>query len=1000
MNQPARHPRRRPAPRGAQDNTTRPAATAHQPAPAFQSLLQAMAINEAKPAEAAQGTRWYWELCLHRGQLIAVPTWDNGQQITIGSGEFYPAPAAGWSPEDLGDLWNVSQGQRETQGIMLNRASKVQAFLTTLNHRMVKMGDKTVVAGAPLDVPMAWQATEQNGLRMTYATEMLANQDLVVVEGHTYLLRDRLHEGDTVTIQPIATPALAWALKVGELSPADVQLWATRFADDARMAALPLPEAFRPEIVTDTPVLVVRVQGKGDERTVGLGMVLSVRYGQDELSLRGADIETVARDNGRTAQVKRNRSVERRTLNAIEGTGMAVWPHPFSKKAAFPLGWSIAWLEHQDQTWLAPTPPPSSLAGWFQLAHQLEALGVVVEWDAQLPIVRAQSQQKWTTHVDMPKDAAGAWFEAGIGVDVDGQQVDLTMALLNLLKDPDFPLEAKENEDAMAIWPLRLPLNGPKPSFLDVPVARLRALIAPLRHAERSGNHRVRMPTQLMGEVESWPTAVNVGADLQTLWDRIHEARAFDGKTIRGLKATLRPYQVEGVAWLRFLDDMGWGGVLADDMGLGKTLQLLAHLLDLKMRKRLDKPALIVVPTSLLANWMNEATKFAPSLKVLVLHGDKRDHARAAKANLVLTTYGTLVRDLEALDGIDFSLLACDEAQNLRNRLSQAGQAVRKINADRHLAMTGTPLENHLGELYAQVDFAQPGLLGSPEAFRTRFRTPIEKRQDSEATARLRAVMAPFFLRRLKSQVARDLPEKTETTVKLEMGEQQRTLYETIRAAQAVRVAAAVEEKGVGGASFTVLNALLRMRQACCAPDLIEGGDGVESIKRQYLLERTQSLIEEGRKILVVSSFTEVLDRIAQDLAAVGVRYEVLTGETAPAQRGARVDRFQNGEVDVFLISLKAGGVGLNLTAADTVFHFDPWWNPAAEAQATDRAHRLGQDKPVFVYRLVCENSVEEYITALQERKAGLAEAVLDGMGTGLSGLDQTDLDALFGAGA
>jgi superfamily II DNA or RNA helicase len=993
---------------------------AGQPSTAFHHLLRALAPATPSPVrtQPAEAT-WGWRLTLDRHALSVTPVWltatDEGLQavdaevMDWSTGQFEPMPDAGWS---AADLYAVTAGQPSAP-VPLKTAAQMQALVASLARHPAFLEHpdrrtfswwKPVKVAAPLAVDLAWEATTEGGLRLALTPAPQPNEDWLIVGEQAWCLTGRQDETPTVSLAPLAAPqgALLWALRHGTLSAADVQLWASRFAEDPRLAAFPLPAFCKPEVIADTPVLVARVMAKGDERTGGLGMTLSVAYGEHEMPLRGADVETLVRADGTTAIVKRNRSIERRTLNAMEASGVRVWPHPFSKRDAFPLGWSVAWLEHQDKTWLSPEPPPSHLTGWFALAQKLEAMGMRVEWDAHLPFARAQSEQRWTAHVEAAPDSAGAWFNAGIGVDVDGEQVDLTAALLALLNDADFPMEATEGEDPHAVWMLRLPLANAhqRPVFLDVPLGRLRSLLAPLRHAERAGKHRVRLPTAAMGEMNSWPTALAVHADLQTLWDKVKEARSFDSTAIKGLKATLRPYQVEGVAWLRFLADMGWGGVLADDMGLGKTLQLLAHLLDLKARKRLEKPALVVVPTTLLANWANEAAKFAPTLKVVTLHGTKRDHALALKANLILTTYGTLARDAETLADVDFSLIACDEAQNLRNDRTQIGQAVRKLKADRFLNMTGTPLENHLGELWAQVDLVMPGLLGSKEAFRTRFRTPIEKRNDPVAAGRLRALLAPFFLRRLKADVVHDLPAKTETTVHLEMGAEQRRFYETLRATQALQVRAAVEAKGLGGASLTVLNALLAMRQACCAPDLVDGGEHVESVKRQYVIDRVGDLLDEGRKILIFSSFTEVLDRLAADLTAQGRTFEMLTGNTAATQRGPKVARFQEGEVSLFLISLKAGGVGLNLTAADTVIHFDPWWNPAAESQATDRAHRIGQDKPVFVYRLICDQSVEDYILAMQARKSGLTDAVLDGIGGGLKGLEQADLDALFGTAA
>jgi superfamily II DNA or RNA helicase len=474
-----------------------------------------------------------------------------------------------------------------------------------------------------------------------------------------------------------------------------------------------------------------------------------------------------------------------------------------------------------------------------------------------------------------------------------------------------------------------------------------------------------------------------------------------------GLQARLRPYQLAGLSWLQFLRQYGLGGLLADDMGLGKTLQTLAHILLEKEQGRLQTPALVIAPTSLVHNWTAEAARFAPGLRTLQLHGTerRRDFERIARSDLVVTSFALLSRDVELLNeqmqGKEFHLLIVDEAQNVKNPRTQSAAAIRMLGATHRLALTGTPMENHLGELWAQFDWLAPGLLGDQSSFSRLYRVPIEKHGDEERRAHLTARIRPFVLRRRKDEVAPELPPRTEIEryVALEGG--QRELYEAVRASMHERVRRALAEQGIERSQVLVLDALLKLRQVCCDPrlvDLASARAAGESAKLDLLLDMLDGLLAEGRRVLVFSQFTSMLALIEKALCERGIRYALLTGETR--DRARAVEQFQQGEVPLFLLSLKAGGTGLNLTAADTVIHYDPWWNPAVEAQATDRAHRIGQDKPVFVYRLLCAGTIEERMRSLQERKAKLAQALL-GDEAGLArALGVEDIEALLAPAA
>ncbi len=497
----------------------------------------------------------------------------------------------------------------------------------------------------------------------------------------------------------------------------------------------------------------------------------------------------------------------------------------------------------------------------------------------------------------------------------------------------------------------------------------------------------------------------------------------------QGLQVQLRPYQLEGLAWLQYLRAQGLGGILADDMGLGKTAQALAHVLTEKNTGRLTRPALVVLPTSLLFNWQAEAARMAPGLRLLALHGPRRAHSYAdiTRHDLVLTTYPLLWRDVDALAAQPFHLLILDEAQMVKNAGSRSARALRKLQAPHLLCLTGTPLENHLGELWAQFDFLMPGFLGDVRSFNARWRKPIEENGETLRAQLLAQRVRPFILRRRKQDVATELPPRTETILRVQLQGKQRDLYEAVRATADKQVRRALERQSFEGAQITILDALLKLRQVCCDPRLVKGiqqgphapphlregeaflpGGGpaakrtaqtMERAKLELLADMLPALVDEGRRVLVFSQFTEMLTLAAELLDALALPYLTLTGQTPPRQRGAVVRQFQaqdDTSAPILLVSLKAGGVGLNLTAADTVIHLDPWWNPAVEEQATARAHRIGQDQPVFVYKLVVEGSIEERMLELQTRKAALAQEVLGHDAEGAVKFSEADLHALL----
>jgi superfamily II DNA or RNA helicase len=468
----------------------------------------------------------------------------------------------------------------------------------------------------------------------------------------------------------------------------------------------------------------------------------------------------------------------------------------------------------------------------------------------------------------------------------------------------------------------------------------------------------------------------------------------------KALKTDLRPYQVEGLKWLEFLRGYGFHGILADDMGLGKTVQVIALLLKEKERGHLKAPSLVVVPTSLIFNWVHEIARFGPALSVATWHGPDR-HAlapRLAEFDVVLTNYALVRQDVDRLEEMRFHYLVVDEAQYIKNPESQVSRAVRQLTARHRLALTGTPLENHLGELWAHFAFLMPGLLGGYQDFRRRFGGPIE-RGDAAAAEALLARVRPFILRRTKEQVESELPERVETVLYCRLEGAQRALYERIRDACRERVVRSIKTKGLAGSRVAILDALLKLRQVCCHPALLPealSGGLAESAKMDLFMEFVTESLEEGHRLLVFSQFVSMLKIIRGRLDEMHVPYAYLDGRTR--DREARVKAFQeHPDVPLFLISLKAGGTGLNLTAADYVVHFDPWWNPAVERQATDRAHRIGQTRKVFSYKLIAEDTVEEKILALQERKRALSDVLLAGEPELVADLSVDDLERIFG---
>ncbi len=467
------------------------------------------------------------------------------------------------------------------------------------------------------------------------------------------------------------------------------------------------------------------------------------------------------------------------------------------------------------------------------------------------------------------------------------------------------------------------------------------------------------------------------------------------------LEEVLRPYQRQGVAWLQFLRENKFGGILADEMGLGKTLQTLAFIQSCHANRKLCGPVLIVCPTSLVFNWLAEAKKFTPGLKVVALHGTGRhQHFEAiAQSDLVITSYALIRRDAERYRELAFDTLVLDEAQHIKNRQTQNALAVKAVRTGHRLVLTGTPMENSVLDLWSIIDFLMPGYLGSATDFRERYEQPITRDKDEAVQARLGRRLRPFLLRRLKTEVAKDLPAKLEQVSFCELTDDQAEIYQQVLAVSRKEVMAAVGAQGVAKSKMIVLNALLRLRQICCDLRLLKLENAEFTDESSGKLAMFGELLEEamdgGHRVLVFSQFTTMLALLKDKLTAENIEFCYLDGATT--NRGAVVEKFQgNAKIPVFLISLKAGGVGLTLTGADTVVHFDPWWNPAVEDQATDRAHRIGQTRVVTSYKLIARGTVEEKILALQQKKRAIIKATLGGEETLADNLTWEEIQNLF----
>ncbi len=888
-----------------------------------------------------------------------------------------------------------------------------------LLRQMVKTGRAfwATLRGAPLRlmqdarrVSFGWRVLP-NGDQELHSEAGPAVEVLPEFEPATYIDSARGEVGSFEPIQPLALVRKYW--RESAITPERVGAINEQIARDSagvdfpRLQTLPVE---RQPLSSVTARLVLSAGPQGRLYFLYNGLPVDSNRLEDEHAVVRATL------NGVLYEIPRDPAVERR----LRGRLAEVLPETTQSREA--------WLN-----FMVRSLPALEVEGWD------------VQVEEAFPYRLAKADD-WFG--DLATDHRQGWFNLRLGAVVDGQQVNLLPALARYLQTSlagaqrtlpgETTIAGETTPDQQSPAGTQASAaSGPSPEagcrigeewlvrlddgrYLAIALERIQRIantlvelfdlsdgLSTTHGAESCDDWALSLPRSDAGRIAQLSRELqglrlhtqipNLRSLLEDLQSSGGTAQPLDAPV--GFRARLRPYQQEGLGWLQFLRRHHLGGILADDMGLGKTVQTLAHLAIEKSQGRLTKPSLIVAPVSTLSNWQQELHRFTPELDVLVLHGSRRRESFSLidEMDVVITAYPVLQLDSEVLLARDYYLVILDEAQTIKNPKAKVSSVARAVRAEHRLALTGTPVENHLGELWSLFDFVQPGLLGEEKLFQRHYRAPIEKDGNSMRAQALAQRVAPFLLRRTKDAVAQDLPPKTEIIETLALDERQRDFYDGIRLASHRHIQEIVRQQGLARSQITILDALLKLRQACCDPRLLPlaaGNEAIPSAKLDWLADALPKLIATGRRVLLFSQFTSMLRLIEKRVTELGISYCLLTGETR--DRPEVIARFQSGAAPLFLISLKAGGTGLNLTAADTVIHYDPWWNPAVEAQATDRAHRIGQAKPVFVYKLIAQDTVEEKIMQLQADKHALASRLYTESGGTPASWTAADIEALF----
>jgi len=654
--------------------------------------------------------------------------------------------------------------------------------------------------------------------------------------------------------------------------------------------------------------------------------------------------------------------------------------------------WRVSSRSEEMQTTLARKLIRRNRAAEEGFRGRLGALGVISTWDGYRvrqsqveDIVRKLSAEGWTIELDSAQVRVADDFDVEISSGIDWFDLNVSASFDDMEVDLPELLAAAEGNRSL----LRLS-DG---SFGIMPSSWMESLAPALELGKREGSGvRFRPSQALLIDALLKTNTRSVDTAFAELRQRIADASPEPRQEPPTLMTELRPYQRAGLGWLEFLRTTGLGGCLADDMGLGKTVQALALLEGLRASGN-HGPSLVVAPRSLLFNWAAEARRFAPQLRVMEHHGTERGKNDFAGADLVLTTYATMRLDIAKLAEIEFEYVILDESQAIKNATSQVAKASRLLRGRHRLALSGTPIENHLGELWSLFEFLNPGLLGSSRSFARTFAAKNAPPERRDALAR---AIRPLLLRRTKEQVAPELPERIEQTLYCELEGTQKKQYEELRDHYRAALLGRIKKGGIDKARMHILEALLRLRQAACDPALIDGNTDAPSAKVELLMDELRDVLDSGHRALVFSQFTSFLSIVRGVLDRERIPYLYLDGKTT--NRQTLVEQFQDSSgPPLFLISLKAGGLGLNLTNADYIFLLDPWWNPAVEAQAIDRAHRIGRQKPVVAYRLIARDTVEEKILELQAKKKELAESIISEDNSVLRRLEVEDIEMLLG---
>jgi hypothetical protein len=842
--------------------------------------------------------------------------------------------------------------------------------------------EKPLHAGGSKTLNFNWQASNDDNLSLHVELPDIENWQLIPSDPPWYVDTDTLVAGQLQDVPP--TSVLVNLVNAPALPQAHAQAVSNYLASRLPDASVPLPvepNFVRVEVKPE-PLLVL--QSREDSPDIrDFYASIRFRYGDYLLPFDGMEADATLEgktSDGKPLMLTRDLSTE--TRYAVEfgkrftdfESAIQSDPTFFSRADRKPKSRDVQTIARNWHKLLAERP-------------ELIAEG----WKVQCREPFDLDFKSITTIEATLSDSTSSWFDMALRLTHENQTFDLLPLVVEWLqsdtRDQSILLQSESGQ-----W-----LEVAPEVFTPVADILLELFDDP------SQSDSFRLPRQRAGTLEELEKQWH-GTGLHINWNGAEDAFAlakqldnFEGienpEMPPALKARLRPYQLDGVGWLSFLAEFSFNGILADDMGLGKTLQTLAHLLHEKTIGRLKGTTLIVAPTSLLGNWSREAERFTPTLKTQVWHGsDRKSHGlNFDDVDIVVTSYALVTRDIDILREQNFGFIVLDESQAIKNPGAKVTQALKTLTIKRRLCLTGTPLENHLGELWSQFDFLMPGFLGTRKHFNRYFRNPIETHNSAQRQERLAALIKPFLLRRRKEQVASELPPKTEIIREVALDGEQARLYESIRVTMEHRVRQLLAERGLARSHIEMLDALLKLVKLDTARGI------AESAKTDLLLSMLQELIAEGKKILLFSQFTEMLGLIETELNAANIPYAKLTGRTR--KRDQVIDSFQHGDIPLFLISLKAGGTGLNLTAADTVIHYDPWWNPAVENQASDRAHRIGQTKPVFIYKLVASNTVEEKILAMQQHKQLLADQTLDqSEQTALQNLSADDILKLFEA--